>query len=464
MYFLLLMSLLQMLLNHVTAIPPNDLSLPTSAKAKKLATSTSDLIKVWAERARRDRWSQNETSQRAIAILEAMFEGKDTPHSSASRLADIYNPALKAGFSHSPVFQLWAKICEAMLILGGDMEIDKQLVQLLNAIARLPDVLDENGRPIGPGGGYSGVYWKNLPAMGIMFREYAIESTDIGGTEREPADYTGAERKMLLDVTTFGALFFHYGEVDLGMSFHADVSLEEGIEQEPPQTPEQLRYARTDVPPAATWILIAGQDIYDLCKSREVVRGRQYDLGRWAFWKTRFRAIAVNEGLTDDVKGYARRAVSRMTEIERPRYAFFSAPHLGSDQTETLNIARLALKATTKANVRLPASRTIEEASILFDVSVRFDGVHLRAPVLSTYGVSPTKISEGMMKSRKVIIVDRATCTTQTPEEHFLAILLDHFGITELDKFGEHVTRPIREFLPIAITNAESKVPARLEA
>ncbi|KAI4281496.1 MAG: hypothetical protein L6R38_003644 [Xanthoria sp. 2 TBL-2021] len=187
-----------------------------------------------------------------------MFEGKDTPERTAASLAEIYNPALKAGFQLSPVFGLWGMLCEAMRILGGDLSISKNLVQLLNAIARFPDVTDDKGKPIGPGGGYSGVYWKDLPAMGIMFREYAI------GTHSPPA----TNRSSRLSATG------SYLDLDCGAG--CIQSLQD------PQSGKR----------------------------------RQYDLGRWAFWKSKFGEVAVNEGLTDDIKGYARRAVSKMTDIE----------------------------------------------------------------------------------------------------------------------------------------------------
>ncbi|KAL8850862.1 MAG: hypothetical protein Q9221_004175 [Calogaya cf. arnoldii] len=174
MYFLLLVGLLPMLLNYVTAIPADILTLPKLATTNDSNMDTSELIKIWADQARHYPWRTSPLSHRAIDILEAMFEGKDTPERTAAKLAEIYNPALKAGFQLSPVFALWGMMCEAMRILGGDMEIDKNLVQLLNTLARLPDVTDEKGKPIGPGGGYGGVYWKDLPAMPIMFREYAI--------------------------------------------------------------------------------------------------------------------------------------------------------------------------------------------------------------------------------------------------------------------------------------------------
>lgn len=66
-------------------------------------------------------------------------------------------------------------ICEAATILGGNQEIDERLISLLNSISSLPDVIDENGNAVkaGPCGNY-GMYWKDLPSLVIMFREYAV--------------------------------------------------------------------------------------------------------------------------------------------------------------------------------------------------------------------------------------------------------------------------------------------------
>lgn len=336
MHLPVLISLLPMVLRLVTAIPTHNLVLPKlPSTTYNLTMGSSDLIKVWADEARRRPIRQKMINQRAIDILEALFEGKDTPERSATKLTATYNPALQEGFKLSPVFELWGMICEATQVLGGDWEIDKNLIELLNALARQPDVTDESGKAIGPGGGYDGVYWKDLPALPIMFREYAIGTSmqsvfcadslerclqreDIEPGEPEmPAsgDWTDAQKKRLLDVVTFGALYLHYGEVDIGMSFHAEVSMMYGIEG-PYQTPEQQRGALTDVPPAATWILIAGSDIYKLCKTGKTERGRGFDLGRWALWKSKFDEISENQGLTEDVRDIARRAAMAMSGIE----------------------------------------------------------------------------------------------------------------------------------------------------
>ena len=132
-------------------------------------------IDAWADKARRSQYRQSTEPQRAITTLKTVFEGKETPMRAASTIASIYEPMLKRGFQLSPVNELWGMICEAATMLGGNREIDERLISLLHSISSLPDVLDESGDAVkaGPYGDY-GVYWKDLPSLAIMFREYAI--------------------------------------------------------------------------------------------------------------------------------------------------------------------------------------------------------------------------------------------------------------------------------------------------
>ena len=106
----------------------------------------------------------------------------------------------------------------------------------------------------------------------------------------------------------------------------------QGIEV-PYQTPEQQRRALMFVPPAATWVLIAGKRIYELCKMDHNCqdsapgstsngdewlwgKGRGYCFGRWGLWKSRFSAITTAQALKDIVKGIAARARSEMDKVE----------------------------------------------------------------------------------------------------------------------------------------------------
>lgn len=141
----------------------------------------------------------------------------------------------------------------------------------------------------------------------------------------------------LLNATTFGAMYFARGrQPSIGMSFHAEVSLMQGIEV-PYQMPNQQRLAAMYIPPAATWILLAGERIYELCKSDHGRKdgapgstpneeewlwgkGRGFSLGRWALWKERFDEIARTQGLQNGVKELSARANSEMGKLESQTY------------------------------------------------------------------------------------------------------------------------------------------------
>lgn len=73
------------------------------------------------------------------------------------------------------------------------------------------------------------------------------------------------------------------------------------------------------VPPAATWILLAGEEIYRRCKYDQArINGKSMglNLGRWALWKRSFGEIAMNQALDDTVKDTASRAASEIERIE----------------------------------------------------------------------------------------------------------------------------------------------------
>ena len=141
-----------------------------------------------------------------------------------------------------------------------------------------------------------------------------------------------AQAVPLLNAITFGAIYLAIGRQSIGMPFHAENSLIQGIEV-PCQTLAQQRRAEMYVPPAATWVLLAGERIYELCKvdherkdgvpgstpdNEEWLwgKGTGYSLGRWAFWKNRFSEIETTQKLKDSVKDIAARAAFEMGKIE----------------------------------------------------------------------------------------------------------------------------------------------------
>lgn len=135
----------------------------------------------WADTARRSHYRQGAEQQHAINVLKSVFEGTQDPDRGADTIASLYDPLLKQVFQTSLVNELWGMICEAAKILGGNQEIDERLINLLNSLAKLPDVKDKTGDPIkaGPYGNFR-VYWKDLPSLAIIFREYAIGTSFQG--------------------------------------------------------------------------------------------------------------------------------------------------------------------------------------------------------------------------------------------------------------------------------------------
>jgi len=139
-----------------------------------MAATNGMSIEDWATAALQGPYRQSREQQLAIHTLEDVFYGKTGADLAATTIASLFDPLLEHGFTVSPVFELWVSVCEAIRMLGGNQDIDGRLIELLNAIAKLPDVKDQSGRAIGPGGGFSGVHWKDLPGLAIKFREYAI--------------------------------------------------------------------------------------------------------------------------------------------------------------------------------------------------------------------------------------------------------------------------------------------------
>lgn len=129
--------------------------------------------------------------------------------------------------------------------------------------------------------------------------------------EPDPDEWTDKDIATRLNVDTFGALYLAHGLKDIGMSFHAEVAFWHAFEL-PYDTPDRQRFAKQDVPQAATWMLLATEKIYDLCKKGEF----RYSLEGWTMWKRRFHEIARNTALLASVREIALKAALRMKEVE----------------------------------------------------------------------------------------------------------------------------------------------------
>ncbi len=110
-------------------------------------------------------------SQSAVNTLQRLFLGEEEPDSAAKTIATIYNPLLQQG--SQSVFELWDMMCDAVGVLGCHLVVDERLVSVINAISELPDVTDQSGTAVKPGGSWSGfgVFWRDLPVLAVEYRE-----------------------------------------------------------------------------------------------------------------------------------------------------------------------------------------------------------------------------------------------------------------------------------------------------
>lgn len=136
-----------------------------------------------------------------------------------------------------------------------------------------------------------------------------------------------AQAKPFLNATTFAATCLGRDPSVLDMSLHVQVCFMEAFEvPSEPQDPgaRALMY----VPPAATWIMLAGKQIHRLCmenyQRNDTVPGREgllwtgsgFSPERWAFWKKRFSETQKMLELDSRVREHAGKALVEMDRID----------------------------------------------------------------------------------------------------------------------------------------------------
>lgn len=162
--------------------------------------------------------------------------------------------------------------------------------------------------------------------------------TDVDADEGMEQDAWLAQATPFLNATSFAATCLSRVPTMTGMSFHAECCLGQALEG-PYETPEPQYHGAMYVPSAATWILLAGERLYRLCKDdyqrrdstsagggerlsgnggggRLSGNGSGFTLKRWAFWKQRFHDITATAEFDSSVRNYAKRAADEMKRIE----------------------------------------------------------------------------------------------------------------------------------------------------
>jgi len=112
------------------------------------------------------------------------------------------------------------------------------------------------------------------------------------------------------------------------VSFAASIAMYEGVDWPYDDTRELREMWRMYLPPAATWIMIAGSKIRELCFMDQLPEddnkhsvqsqwgGRTYCSGRWTFWKRRFWELAWDTAIDIPCRVYAKTAHKVMDQLD----------------------------------------------------------------------------------------------------------------------------------------------------
>ncbi|KAI4728941.1 hypothetical protein E4T49_03311 [Aureobasidium sp. EXF-10728] len=254
----------------------------------------------------------------SIDVIEDLLTGGQSALRAGRRIACIYEPRLKTGQRDGAAI-LWATICEAANSIDESAAV--KLAGLVIAIRNQPDVLCPSGEAAKHG---DLVYWRDLPRWDPMFRDYGYEIDPPTGNDAE----WHAQAPELLKITIFAATLMVRADGNPNVSFAASHAMYNGADRPYDDTREVKEEWRMYIPPAATWILIAGSKIRDLCFMDELPEaannhtirskwgGRAYCPERWQFWKQRFEQLAEDVLIGDRCQEYAKQAFEAMNQLE----------------------------------------------------------------------------------------------------------------------------------------------------
>lgn len=124
----------------------------------------------WAETALRLKHNRKPDQQIAIGILRAILRNETSPTQAARDVASTYAPGMRKETGQPGyAYCFWDLFCHCVRHVGSSAEHSEQLADLLHSIIDLPDLLDDDGRPVTAPGGLR--YWRDLPHFGWCWRD-----------------------------------------------------------------------------------------------------------------------------------------------------------------------------------------------------------------------------------------------------------------------------------------------------
>lgn len=124
----------------------------------------------WLSQIRSNPHLKDPEPQAAMTTIHDVVVERLSPLDAARQISSTYEPALRQG--HSGLWSLWTIINSAITNLGGDTDILQRLAQMLIQLSRLPNIVDDSGRPLKSPSGRK--IWQELPDFSFYFFEEAI--------------------------------------------------------------------------------------------------------------------------------------------------------------------------------------------------------------------------------------------------------------------------------------------------
>ncbi|KAH0287527.1 hypothetical protein M436DRAFT_57577 [Aureobasidium namibiae CBS 147.97] len=274
----------------------------------------STTISTWVEKERQsiEKWSKDpvgkEESHLVISALESLLNGQLSGSATATRINEILVPRLIYG-TRADVGGLWGKLAGMTRYFGATHT--QQLVDLHIAIKNLPDIINNAGHVVTYGGK---VIWRQMPDWGWIFFEHGL---DLDLQSEDPYDEWHAQAPGKLAATIFTATLMVQSKDFRSLAIYACDALKEILE--PFDDREMADEWKMYIPPAAAWVGIGGEVLYDLCfkKTSEETEFARFTPESWGVWRDRFAALADDKEIDERCQGLSRTAAEEMKRIEQ---------------------------------------------------------------------------------------------------------------------------------------------------
>ncbi|KAI3325926.1 hypothetical protein HD806DRAFT_552320 [Xylariaceae sp. AK1471] len=263
-------------------------------------------VQSWASRARSSEERQNVESQHLVDIFERLLTNQSTPEQAATDINAVLEPLMRTNPADLRIISVWGILCHAVRELGNDRQRSHCLVEFLESMKKL-QIKDEAGNDLKHDWG--GRFWSDLPAFGMMFRDYgiALESDDDLETNKWLAQKT-----EFLNASSFAATALASTPELSGFTFHFLNCMNEtfgGVDDMPAPGVRAAMY----IPAVWAWISIGGTKIYELCRESKV---SGFGMDNWESWKKRLDEIAADDSIGSEERALALKAKDVMINIQ----------------------------------------------------------------------------------------------------------------------------------------------------